>query len=74
MAARASKSDDESCAELASLAPLNEATAASEAVFWVHATLYLAYTEISAERLVKPAAKLILERAERGDPGSIVRR
>jgi hypothetical protein len=57
MAARASKSDDEILAELAALAPLNEATAASEAVFLKHATLYLAHTEISAERLVKPTAK-----------------
>jgi hypothetical protein len=73
MEARAKRSDDDILAEFTALAPLDEASAPSEEAFWEHATHYLALTEISAVRRLKPAAKLILERAEPGDPGSIMR-
>jgi hypothetical protein len=71
--ARATWSDEEILAEFAAIPVLDEASASSEEAFWDQATLYLALTEISAVRKLRPAAKLILEKAEPGDPGSIMR-
>jgi hypothetical protein len=73
MEARSERSDAEILAEFEVLAPLDERTATSEDAFWVHATVYLALAEICAVRRLKPGARLILEKAERGDPGSIMR-
>jgi hypothetical protein len=73
MEARAAWTDAEILAEFEALAPLDESTAVSEDAFWQHATMYLALTEICAVRQLKPGARLILEKAEFGDPGSIMR-
>jgi hypothetical protein len=73
MEERASRSDAEILKEFEALAPLDERTAASEDAFWDQATMYLALTEMCAVRKLKPGARLILEKAEFGDPGSIMR-
>jgi hypothetical protein len=73
MEARAAWTDAEILAEFEALAPLDESSAPSEDAFWQHATMYLALTEICAVRQLKPGARLILEKAEFGDPGSIMR-
>jgi hypothetical protein len=73
MEARAAWTDAEILAEFEALAPLDENTAVSEDAFWQHAAMYLALTEICAVRQLKPGARLILEKAEFGDPGSIMR-
>jgi hypothetical protein len=73
MEARAAQTDVEILAEFEALAPLDERSATSEDAFWEHAVMYLALTEICAERRLRPGATLILEKAEFGDPGSIMR-
>jgi hypothetical protein len=73
MEARAARTDVEILAEFEALAPLDERSATSEDAFWEHAVMYLALTEICAERRLKPGARWILEKAEFGDPGSIMR-
>jgi hypothetical protein len=73
MAARGTHTDADILAEFAAITPLDERSAASEEIFWQQACLYLALTEICAVRQLKPGARLILEKAEFGDPGSIMR-
>jgi hypothetical protein len=73
MAARASRSDAEILAEFEAIAPLDETNATSEEVFWTQANLYLALSEICAVRRLKAGARLILEKGDDGDPGSIMR-
>jgi hypothetical protein len=73
MAARASRTDAEILAEFEAMPPLDETSAISEDAFWHQATLYLALSEICAVRRLKPGARLILEKGDDGDPGSIMR-
>jgi hypothetical protein len=70
---RAAHSDAKILAEFEAIAPLDERTAPSEEDFWKQATLYLALSEICAVRRLKPGARLILEKGDQGDPGSIMR-
>jgi hypothetical protein len=73
MAARSTRSDAEILAEFEAMPPLDETSATSEDVFWVQANLYLALSEICAVRRLKAGARLILEKGDDGDPGSIMR-
>jgi hypothetical protein len=73
IAVRSARSDAEVLAEFEAMPPLDETSATSEDVFWKQATLYLALSEICAVRRLKAGARLILEKGDDGDPGSIMR-
>jgi hypothetical protein len=73
MAARSDRSDAEILAEFEAMPPLDETSATSEDAFWQQAHLYLALSEICAVRRLKQGARLILEKGDDGDPGSIMR-
>jgi hypothetical protein len=73
MKARTTYTDAEILAEFESIPPLDERTAPSEEDFWKQAPLYLALSEICAVRRLKAGARLILEKGDQGDPGSIMR-
>ncbi len=70
-----SKTDDEILAELDALTPLADESDAcwEDDSYWQTANLYLALAEISATRKLRPAIKLLLERAAYGDPNEIMR-
>ena len=75
-AARSSRTDDEILAELAALPPLADETDpcwASEDYWHRAAYPYLALVDVTATRRLRPAIKLLLDRACYGDPGEIMR-
>jgi hypothetical protein len=75
-AERATCSDDEVLAELERLPPLADEGDAvwDEPTYWREvAYRYLALTDVVAKRKLRPAVRLLLERACNGDPGEMMR-
>jgi hypothetical protein len=75
-AQRTARSDTEILAEIEALAPLaDEADAAwDDERYWRDvAYLYVALSDVAAERKLRPAVRLLLERACNGDPGEMMR-
>jgi hypothetical protein len=76
VAARSTHTDDEVLAELASLTPLADETDPcwDNDVYWHQSGyLYVALADIAAVRRLRPAIKMLLDRACYGDPGEIMR-
>ena len=74
--ARQSRTDDEVLAELAALPPLADEgdRCWGEDEYWQGVVYpYLALTDIAAARRLRPAIRLLLDRACYGDPGEIMR-
>lgn len=72
---RSNWNDNELLAELASLPPLADENNPcwQDESYWRNADLYLALASLAAERKLRPAIKLLLERASYGDPNEIMR-
>lgn len=74
--ARAKCSDDDILAEIESLPPLADESDAAwdEPTYWSDiAYRYVALGDVAAERKLRAAARLLLERACNGDPGEMMR-
>lgn len=74
--ARQGSSDATILAELERLSPLADEVdpAWDDERYWVESGyLYVALSDIAAERKLRPAARLLLERACNGDPGEMMR-
>lgn len=69
------RSDDELLSELASVPPLADESDScwQDENYWQIADLYLALANLAADRKLRPAIKLLLERASYGDPNEIMR-
>lgn len=75
-AERVNCSDDEVIAEIERIPPLaDESDAAWDApTYWSNfAYRYVALSDVAAERKLRPAVRLLLERACNGDPGEMMR-
>jgi HEAT repeat protein len=75
-AERAKCSDDEVLAEIESIPPLADEsdTAWDEPTYWSDfAYRYVALSDVAAERKLRAAVRLLLERACNGDPGEMMR-
>jgi hypothetical protein len=74
VASNSTKTDDEILAELAAFPPLADESDPcwKDDSYWQTANLYLALAEIVATRKLRPAIKLLLERAAYGDPNEIM--
>jgi hypothetical protein len=73
---RASWSNNEILAEIEQLPPLadeDDPIWGKESYWQEVAYLYLALSDVAAERKIRPAVRLLLERACFGDPGEIMR-
>jgi hypothetical protein len=73
--ARSAWTDEELLSELAATPPLadeNDSCWQDES-YWQTANLYLALADLTADRKLRPAIKLLLERASYGDPNEIMR-
>jgi hypothetical protein len=75
VAARASVSDADILAELSALSPLpdEDDPAWDDEATWQRANLFVALADVAATRRLKPAIRLLLDRACYGDPGEIFR-
>src|ERR1700704_5319285 len=75
VAAHASTSADGVVAELAALPPLpdEDDPAWEQDATWQMAYRFVALAQVSATRRLKPAIRLLLERACYGDPGEMFR-
>lgn len=75
VASRASASDAEVLAELATIAPMpdEEDPAWDQDAIWQEAYRFLALADVAAVRRLKPAIRLLLDRACYGDPGEMLR-
>ncbi len=76
VAERASWSDADVIAEIEQLPPLADEIDPvwDDETYWSgFAYRYLALSDVAAERQLRPAARLLLERACNGDPGEIMR-
>jgi hypothetical protein len=69
------KTDDELLSELSAMSPLLDESDPSWETdeYWQTANLYLALAQIVASRKLRPAIKLLLDRAAYGDPNEIMR-
>lgn len=75
-AERAKCSDDEILAEIERIAPLADESDAAwdEPTYWSDfAYRYVALSDVAAERKLRAAVRLLLERACNGDPGEMMR-
>jgi hypothetical protein len=74
-AERAERSDDEVLAEIERIPPIaDEGDAAwNEPTYWSIAYRYVALSDVAAGRKLRPAVRLLLERACNGDPGEMMR-
>lgn len=75
-AERSKRSDDEVLAEIERISPLaDEGDAAwDDPNYWSNfAYRYVALSDVAAERKLRPAVRLLLERACNGDPGEMMR-
>jgi hypothetical protein len=75
-AERASWADSDVIAEIAQLPPLadeGDPVWNNETYWWDFAYHYVALSDVAAERRLRPAVRLLLERASNGDPGEIMR-
>lgn len=73
---RASRSDADIVAELQQLPPLADEVGTvwdEQSHWWGVANLYVALGDVAAERKLRPAVRLLLERACNGDPGEMMR-
>jgi HEAT repeat protein len=73
---RSNRSDEEILAELESLVPLadeNDGVWTDDSYWQTSAYRYVALGDIAAERKLRPAVRLLLERACNGDPGEMMR-
>jgi hypothetical protein len=75
VSARASKSDAEVLAELAAFPPLPDENdpAWKKDATWQEAMRFVALADVAAARRLKPAIRLLLDRACYGDPGEMFR-
>lgn len=76
VAERAGCSDAEVLAEIEQLAPLRDEGSSvwDDQSYWIHFALrYVALADVAAARRLRPAVRLLLERACNGDPGELMR-
>jgi hypothetical protein len=75
-AERANRSDDKLLAEIERMPPLADESDAAwdDPSYWSDfAYRYVALSHVAAERKLRPAVRLLLERACNGDPGELMR-
>lgn len=76
VAERAARSDAEVLAEIEQLAPLRDEgdSVWDDQSYWIQfAYRYVALADVAASRRLRPAVRLLLERACNGDPGELMR-
>jgi hypothetical protein len=73
--ARSTQTDEELLSELATIPALADESDAcwQDENYWQTANLYLALADLAADRKLRSAIKLLLERASYGDPNEIMR-
>src|SRR5262249_43167090 len=75
-AERAKRTDDEVLAEIARMPALADEGDAlwADPAYWTNAAYqYVALCDVAAKRKLRPAVRLLLERACKGDPGEMMR-
>jgi hypothetical protein len=73
--ARSARTDDELLSELAATPPLADENDScwQDENYWQIVNIYLALADLTADRKLRPAIKLLLEKASYGDPNEIMR-